>query len=312
VTGISTGALMATHAFLGSEFNEDLEIYKEVENEDIFRKRGLARGLRSDAIYDTTPLRRLVSSMITEELLDRVAVAHRNGRRLFIGTTNLDADTFTIWDMGMIARSTRSDRRERYIDVVLASASFPIGFPPVYIDVEGESGRYTQMHADGGVRETVFFFDFLPELDAALAAAGLEKSDIQQDLYLLINGSFAFAGPKAYLPVEGKLGAVAGATVTSMMNKITQGSVLRLWILAMADGADLHLAYVPSSFEFTSGSLNFDPVQGGALYELGYRKAVEGTAWATQRAPATTEELLETVIQGVTTFDRAETPEWLE
>jgi hypothetical protein len=39
---------------------------------------------------------------------------------------------------------------------------------------------------------------------------------------------------------------------------------------------------------------------------------VEGTAWATQRAPATTEELLETVIQGVTTFDRAETPEWLE
>jgi predicted acylesterase/phospholipase RssA len=312
VTGISTGALMATHVFLGSEFDEDLEMYKEVSNRDIFRKRGFARALQSDAVYDTMPLRRLLSSMITEELLDRVAAEHQTGRRLFIGTTNLDADTFTIWDMGMIARSTRPDRRKRYIEVVLASASFPIAFPPVYIDVEGESGSYTQMHADGGIRETVFFFDFLEELEAALAAADLQKSDIQQDLYLLINGDFTAVDSKEYKPIEGKLGAVAGATITSMMNEIPQGSVLRLWILAMADGADFHLAFVPPSFEFKSHPLSFDPVQGQALYDLGYSKAVEGTAWATQRAPTTTEEFVENVIRGVTTFDRSETPEWLE
>jgi hypothetical protein len=312
VTGISTGALMATHAFLGSEFDKDLELYKEVSDRDIFRKRGFARALRSDAVYDTMPLRRLLSSMITEELLERVAAEHQNGRRLFIGTTNLDADTFTIWDMGMIARSTRPDRRERYIDVVLASASFPIAFPPVYIDVEGKFGSYTQMHADGGVRETVFFFDFLEELEAALALAGLEKNDIQQDLYLLINGDFTAVESKEYKPVDGGLGAVAGATVASMMNEVTQGSVLRLWILAMADGADFHLTFVPSSFELNSNPLSFDPVQGKALYDLGYRKAVEGTAWATQRAPTTTEEFVENVIRGVTTFDRSETPEWLE
>ena len=98
-----------------------------------------------------------------------------------------------------------------------------------------------------------------------------------------------------------------------MMNKVTQGSVLRLWILAMADGADFHLAFVPPSFEFTTPHpLSFDPIQGKALYDLGYRKAVEGTAWATQRAPATTEEFVENVIRGVTTFDRSKTPEWLE
>ena len=312
VTGISTGALMATHVFLGPEYDKELEIYKEVSDRDIFRKRGLARALRSDAVYDTTPLRRLMSSMITDELLDRVAEAHRNGSRLFIGTTNLDADSFTIWDMGMIARSERPDRRQRYIDVVMASASFPIAFPPVYIDVEGEDGSYTQMHGDGGVRETVFFFDFLEELDAALLAAGLGREDIEQDLYLVINGGFAMVQGKEYTPVEGRLGAVAGATVTSMMNKVTQGSVLRLWILAMADGANFHLAFVPTSFQFTTHSLSFDPEQGEALFELGYQKALEGTAWATQRAPKSSDEFVKNVIQGVTTFDRFDTPEWLE
>jgi len=59
-------------------------------------------------------------------------------------------------------------------------------------------------------------------------------------------------------------------------------------------------------------SLSFDPEQGQALFELGYRKSVEGRAWATQLAPATTEEFIDNVIRGVTTFDRLEAPEWMK
>ena len=124
--------------------------------------------------------------------------------------------------------------------------------PPVYIKVDGEAGAYTQMHADGGVRETAFFFDYdsMEEFRLELEAAGFSDSDFDYQLYLLINGPIAFPGIKTYKPVEARIGAVADATITSLMTKVTQGSVYRLWVLAMAHGADFHLSFVPPDYEF--------------------------------------------------------------
>ena len=41
VTGISTGALMATHVFLGPDFDEGLTIFKRLTNDDVYRKRSI-------------------------------------------------------------------------------------------------------------------------------------------------------------------------------------------------------------------------------------------------------------------------------
>ncbi len=311
VTGISTGALMATHVFLGSNFDDGLAIYKSISNDDVFRKRGFLATLRATAAHDTAPLRETMLSVISEETLDLVAAEHRQGRRLFIGTTNLDANLFTIWDMGVIAESDRPDRLKRYIDVIMASAAFPIVFPPIYIDVESEAGTYTQMHADGGIRETVFFFDFVEELHRAVDAAGLKVSDFKPELYLLNNSPLAATTRKTYKPVEGKLMAVAEASITSLMTKVTQGSLYRLWVLAMVGGADFHISYVPSDFEFTTGSLTFDPGEQTELFEIGYQQSLHGTAWATQRAPSSTAELVELIVDPASRFNSYEQPAWL-
>jgi len=103
VTGISTGALTATHAFLGPEFDDGLKIYKNISDDDVFRKLSMLKAIKGPAVFDTAPLRETLLSIITEATLDLVAAEHRRGRRLFIGTTNLDANVFTIWDMGVIA-----------------------------------------------------------------------------------------------------------------------------------------------------------------------------------------------------------------
>jgi predicted acylesterase/phospholipase RssA len=303
VTGISTGALMATHAFLGSEFDENLTLYSRLTNDDVYDKRGIFDIFRSGAVYDTTPLRNTVASFITEDILDRVAAEHRAGRRLFIGSTNLDANVFTIWDLGAIASSGRPDRLQRYLDAVMASAAFPIAFPPVYIEVEGEDGTFLEMHADGGVRETAFYFDFVRELYAAADAAGLDAKDFKQELYLLINGQLAHSSSLTYDPVSGKLKDVISATIESLMTKITRGSVFRMWVLAMIDGADFHLSFVPSDFEFRTHTLQFDPEEEAALFELGYRQSLDGAAWVTQRAPDSTEELLQRVLDPASRFD---------
>jgi hypothetical protein len=253
-------------------------------------------------------------SIITEETLNLVAAEYRKGRRLFIGTTNLDANTFVIWDMGNIAESERPDRMKRYIDVVLASASFPIAFPPVYLDVDGPTGAYTEMHADGGVRETVFFFDFdlIKGVRRAMEAAGFSESEFKQELYLLTNGPLASIGTKTYKPVEGTLGAIADASITSLLTKVTQGSIYRLWVLAMVHGADFHLSFVPPDFELSSGSLTFDPVEQTALFERGYQQALDGTAWATQYAPTSTEELIQNIVDPASSFDGTNLPAWLD
>jgi len=193
----------------------------------------------------------------------------------------------------------------------MASSAFPIAFPPIYIEVEGKTGVYTEMHADGGIRETVFFFDFVQELYRAAEIAGLSVSDFKQELFFLNNGQLASTGPRTYKPVDGTLTAVADASITSLMTKVTQGSVYRLWVLAMVDGADFHLSYIPPDYEFTSGPLTFDPEEQTALYELGYRQALDGTAWATQYAPTNTEELIRLIADPASKFDSHRQAAWL-
>jgi hypothetical protein len=306
VTGISVGALMATHVFLGPDFDENLKIYKRLTNDDVYKKRGLFDIFRSGAAYDTAPLRETLLSLINEDILDLVAAEHRTGRRLFVGSTNLDANLFTIWDLGAIAGSGRPDRLQRYIDAIMASAAFPIAFQPVYIEVEGEDGPHTQMHVDGGVRETAFYFDFVEELYAAAEAAGLTEGDFKQELYLLINGNLSHSQSVVYDPVSGKLKDVIAATIDSLMTRITRGSVFRLWVRAMIDGADFHLSFVPADFEFKTHTLQFEPEEEATLFELGYRQSVEGTAWVTQRAPDSNEELLERILDPTSSFDMQE------
>ncbi|MCG6980313.1 MAG: patatin-like phospholipase family protein, partial [Deltaproteobacteria bacterium] len=191
VTGISTGALTATSVFLGPEYDDNLRMYIKVTNKDIFKSRGLLAVLLKDSMYDSAPLKALIAQQIDDEVLQAVAREYAKGRRLFIGTVNLDAQAFTIWNMGLIASSDRPDKLERYRDVILASASVPVVFPPVYIPVEVGGETYRQMHVDGGAREMIFFPQFIQNFDKALAEAGFSRADVHGEIYVLFNGRIA-------------------------------------------------------------------------------------------------------------------------
>lgn len=61
VTGISTGALIAPFAFLGSDYDDKLEqLYTSLSTKDLIKERTLIGGLLSDAMTDTQPLRDLL------------------------------------------------------------------------------------------------------------------------------------------------------------------------------------------------------------------------------------------------------------
>jgi hypothetical protein len=79
VTGISTGALIAPFAFLGSGYDATLqEFYTTITTKDIYRERSyLAILFDPSAMVDTTPLQTVVAKQVDEKVLAAVAQAHQ-------------------------------------------------------------------------------------------------------------------------------------------------------------------------------------------------------------------------------------------
>ena len=184
VTGVSTGALMAPFAFLGPPYDEALrEFYTTTATHHIFAIGSLLFSLlRGDSLADTGPLASLIARHVDGVLLDNIAAAHRAGRRLYVGTVDLDAQQFVVWNMGAIAVSGQPDALELFRKVVLASASIPIAFPPVFFDVEAGGRRYDEMHVDGAVAAHVFLSGGVrPSLIRERAGLGPGREDIYVD-----------------------------------------------------------------------------------------------------------------------------------
>lgn len=101
VAGISTGALTAPFAFVGPEYDDTLKkLYTTVSTKELMKKRSIFSIITSDSLTDTEPLRKILSDAIDGSMLEKIAIEHNKGRRLFIGTTNLDAERPVIWNIG--------------------------------------------------------------------------------------------------------------------------------------------------------------------------------------------------------------------
>lgn len=87
VTRVSTGALIAPFAFLGSDQNATLErLFTTISAKDIYRNRFVLPVPSSPSAASTKPLVRLIASVVTENLVDRIGREHSRRRRLFVGT----------------------------------------------------------------------------------------------------------------------------------------------------------------------------------------------------------------------------------
>jgi predicted patatin/cPLA2 family phospholipase len=276
VTGISTGALTAPFAFLGPDYDDELRhFYTTVRTKDILEKRSTLVGLTSDAMADSEPLRKLIEQVVTEEMIEKVAEEHRRGRRLLVGTSNLDAMRPVVWNMGVIAASDAPHRVELFRSVLLASASIPGAFPPVFIEVEAGGKTYDEIHVDGGVCAQVF-----------LLPVGMDWKAIEKKLrvkgkarvWVIRNSKL---DPK-WESVEPSIMALAGRSISSLIRTQGIGDLYRIWIDARENGMDYNLAYVPKSFAVEPKE-PFDPEYMERLYDVGYRLAKVGYDW--KKAP---------------------------
>lgn len=276
VSGVSTGALIATYAFLGPEYDGVLrEFYTTTTQADIYRLRCKAAVLVSDSAASSEPLQQMIAQRVTPELLCRVAMAHAEGRRLYIGTTNLDTGRLVIWDMGAIAASGKPDALALYRKVILASASVPGFFPPVKIDVTINSRTYTEMHADGGTTAQVFFRASMLEIDRAEFTGG-RRPLAGSRVYIIVAGK-SFPDPKC---ASDKAFKIAGRALGALTYAQTRNDLVRIYTLTLLTGMDFRLATIPQDMAIGDDSLSFESGEMQRLYQRGFELAAASQAWA--------------------------------
>ena len=272
ITGVSTGSLISLFAFLGSEYDDQLrEVYTQYSTSDLLQKNIVAGLLGGSAISSSQPFFSLISQYVDRRVLAAVAREHKRGRRLLVGTTNLDVARPVIWNMGRIAEHNSPEALELFRKVLLASASIPGVFPPVYINV-GLGGRvYKEMHVDGGTTNNVFLlpakFDF-QKISKRNRLMG------RKQLFAIINTK---AEPQPEV-VKATTFGIAGRSIATLIKQQTSGDILRIYLSAKKNGMDFNLASVPDDFDHIMKE-PFDKEYMNALYELGYKMAYDGYRW---------------------------------
>ena len=274
VTGVSTGALAAPFVFLGPSHDKDLaDIYLDNGSADLYAGRGLF-GLLGNSLESTAPLEALVRRYATDAFLDEIAAQSRLGRRLLVASTDLDAQRPMIWDLTAIAASRRPDRRDLFVQVLLASAAIPGIFPPVQFRVVAADGKsYTELHVDGGVTAEVIFVP--PEAQLSELEKKIFGGVRKRTLWIIRNGKL---GPE-YAPAHDRMFALASRGVLTLVKYQVLSNLHVLAREMQAGQSAFYYQGIPQAFN-TIKQTQFDRAYASALFRCGIEVGRAGK-WAT-------------------------------
>lgn len=277
VTGISTGALIAPFAFLGTEYDEVLKkLYTTVSTKQIINILGFLKILTaSESFAASTPLRNLIETHIDDLTLLQIAKAHDEGRRLYIGTTHMDAQRLAVWNMGLIAKEGTPEALSLFHDIMLASASIPAAMPPVYIKVKVDGIEYDEMHTDGGTVTQVFFHAGTMNLAEAGKLAGYthEKTGFAR-LYIIRNGQIN-PSPEQVLR---KLPDISSRALETTVKTAALNNLFRMYVFARKENSEFFYVDIPDSF-VSQAKEAFDQEEMIRLFEIGMQMSLSDDPW---------------------------------
>ena len=284
VTGVSTGALIAPLAFLGSAWDDHLtDAYVGGHASELLSLKRLGPTL-GPSLFRGDSLDGLVAPFIDAAMIEAVAVEHAKGRRLLIATTNLDSQKATIWDMGAIATQGGEAAVKLFRDVLVASATLPGLFPPKLIDVEtpdGEGGltRYQEMHVDGGVAAPLFLMP-----DALLRWRDLGQRLRRGRVYVIFN---TVLDPSPRTTPTG-VTSIMGRSFETMLRFSYRQALSVAAGFCARHNLPLWVASIPTAFS-DFNMMKFDTAAMKRTFDDAEALAIAGRLWAT---PAATPEPL--------------------
>ena len=257
VTGISAGALLATHAFLGEAQDDKVlaELFTTIDKDEVSQGMGPLRIVfGGNSLMSSEPLAGLLRKIITQQTLERVAAEARKGRLLGVGLLNLDYRQLWVFDLTGLAASGEADALDTYRKVLQAAASPPLLLPPV--EIKGF------LFGDGGTRDRL--------LVAGLAGPGENLSLPARagggEVYVIFNDK---SQPQAQA-VTPDLKGIISSNLQAMLSAQMETTLLRAYGIAKAHGYRFKLMKIPDSFPLGPDYLAFDPGVMRALFEKGH------------------------------------------
>lgn len=280
VTGVSTGALIAPFAFLGSSWDAQLsDAYTGGHAAGQFGLAALS-GVLDGGLLSAQSLDRLIGPFVTEDLLTAIANEHRLGRRLLIATTDLDRQVPAIWDMGEIATHGGHEAVAMFRLILAASASLPGLFPPRLVRCEVGGNLFDELHVDGGVSAPLFI---LPE--AMLRWRRVGRRLRRGKVYALIN-TVIDPTPQT---TSVSLPAILIRSFDTMLRVSYRQALNVATTFCVGQNIPLSVAAIPTSPAATANGamLDFDTESMRAVFEAGRHAAQSEGFW---KAPSLRQE----------------------
>jgi hypothetical protein len=273
VTGSSIGGLIAPYAFLGSAYDDELQrIFTGGGLENLFKIDGL-NGIFGAAIFKNEPLRDLVFRHVDENLLRAIAGEHRRGRRLYVVTSNIDAQRTVIWNMGAIAASDVPGRLDLFRKILVATVAVPGMWSPEYIEVQARGERFQEMHVDGGVTSNILA---VPE--AVLLKSIKQRSGPPSQLYVIVNGKLA----PDFAMIENKTLSIVTRSFFTTVKSNTRNTLIATYAFARRNGWAYVMTAIPQSYKISTTSIDFDTQYMRGLFALGLEHGTNPGLWSHQ------------------------------
>jgi len=149
---------------------------------------------------------------------------------------------------------------------MLASASIPGVFEPVYFDVDVAGEKYDEMHVDGGIVTLVFGYG------PNLIKDGNYAPDC--DMYVLINGRLA-SEPQ---PVSRKSLNIFERSFLTLWKAHSWADIHRIYSVTRQDKVNFNYVCIPDNYQANNKEM-FDPAEMKKLFDLGYQMGKSEDPW---------------------------------
>jgi hypothetical protein len=282
VTGVSTGALIAPFAFIGTqESYASVAAFYANPQENWVKKRGKLFILPHHiSLFNDVALQDYIREQYDESILQQVAERAVEDRLLLIGATNLDIGIGHVFDLSKESQRVQTDGSlERAHSILLASSALPGIFPPVEID--------DFYYADGGVTAQIFFVHALEQAHGPLT----QWRDLYPEaplpkfrLWIILNETLRLR-PAIIHP---RWGAVATRSLTTLMRSSLLASLRNIEDLAREASLSLGLEFefrfvaIPDDAPESPHGKMFDKAFMTQLEELGRRMGADPSSWRTE------------------------------
>lgn len=280
VSGISTGALIAPFAFVGTEdsYGQIVALYRNPDQNMVVARSLLSFLSGYDSYYDAKVLHKRIRQSITSDIVKSVAEKGAQNKTLLVGATNLDYGVMRVWDLSEIAANNPMQEAQQEITTkLIASSAIPSAFPPVNVDGHLYVDGGASMQVVSGIDDRSWLYEDKHE---NINFVQPEKP-LRLRIWVIVNNKLVM-DPKVVSP---KWSSIATRSLVSLMRGSTLQTIQDIetfsHMINKRNDFDVQMRFVsiPQDYQIPESDNMFDSKIMKGLVDLGEQMGANPNSW---------------------------------